>query len=81
MPLNFLKFQVIFAALEVVLKYTVTDNASHLAFIQPTVDDKVNITNHRLQEHCSSKQILWRFIPQYSPWQGGAYKRLIGHFP
>jgi len=59
-------------------KFIITDNAGNFAFIQPLVGEKVNITNGNIQNYCGSNDIRWKFIPQYSPWQGGAYERLIG---
>jgi len=31
-----------------------------------------------MSRYCHSNDITWKFIPQYSPWQGGAYERMIG---
>ena len=28
--------------------------------------------------YISSKGITWKFIPEYAPWQGGFYERMVG---
>ncbi len=58
-------------------KFIITDNASNFVFVQPFLSDKVNITDRNALDYSAEHIIRWKFIPQYSLWQGGACERLI----
>ncbi len=59
-------------------KFVITDIMSNFVFIQPMISDKVNIVDHSILNFSALSGIRWKFISQYSSWQGGAYERLIG---
>ena len=67
-----------FYSLRRVPKMIISDNGSSFTFIQPMLGIKVKIRDHKLNNYVSSNQIQWHFIPQYAPWYGGAYERLVG---
>ncbi len=75
--IEFLRTFIRFVSVRGSPKFVVTDNASNFVFIQPFVGDKVNISECNLSNYCSDNRIVWKFIPQYSPWQGGAYECLV----
>jgi hypothetical protein len=56
----------------------ISDNGSNFTFIRPTVGRQVEITDIRVREHFFTNRIDWFNIRAYSPWEGGAYERLIG---
>lgn len=59
-------------------KFIISDNASNFTFVQPLVGKKiVEITDYKVDNYLSTNNIHWKFIPQYSPWHGGAYERLV----
>lgn len=60
-------------------RFLISDNAKNFTFIQPLVGKKVEISDYLLRQYVTSNYIDWKFIPVYSPWQGGAYERLIGN--
>lgn len=66
-----------FCCLKRVPKLVISDNAKTFVFIQPMVGIKVHITDHKINNFITSNRVEWYFIPQYAPWFGGAYERLI----
>lgn len=66
-----------FCCLKRVPKLIISDNAKTFVFIQPLVGIKVQIRDHKINHLLTSNRIEWYFIPQYAPWFGGAYERLI----
>ena len=56
----------------------VSDNASNFTFIEKLIGKVVCINDPILKEYVQSKQILWYFIPTYSPWYGGVYESMVG---
>ncbi len=67
-----------FASLRRVPQLIISDNSTTFHFLQPLVGVKVKITDHQVQKFTENNRIEWYFIPQYAPWYGGAYERLIG---
>lgn len=58
-------------------KLIISDNATHFTFIQPLTGKRVQIEDHEINDYVSNNNVEWVFIPQYSPWQGGFYERLV----
>ncbi len=75
---EFLRTFIRFSSIRGCPKFVITDNASNFFDIQPMVSDKVNITDRGILNYSSVNEMRWKFIPQYSPWQGGTYEWLIG---
>lgn len=67
-----------FCSIRRVPKMIISDNASTFTFVQPLVGIKVHIKDHKVNSMLNSNRIEWYFIPQYAPWYGGAYERLVG---
>ncbi|MBP1527409.1 MAG: DDE-type integrase/transposase/recombinase, partial [Spiroplasma ixodetis] len=66
-----------FVSRRVVPKLVISDNATNFTFIQPLIGKRVKIEDHNLNDFIDNNNIEWVFIPQYSPWQGGFYERLV----
>ena len=75
--IEFLRTLVRFVSIRGKPSFVLSDNAPNFVFIQPFVSDKAIITDRNLSEFCIKNGIRWKFIPHCSPWQGGAYERLI----
>lgn len=62
----------------VVTKYFYSDNGLNFVGAKNLLDKDVKEMELALCEYSSRYEgILWRFIPAYSPWMGGAWERLI----
>ena len=59
-------------------KFLISDNAPNFTFVSNLVGKKGEISDFRINHHLVSNRIHWKFIPQYAPWHGGAYERLVG---
>lgn len=55
----------------------VSDNAANFKFVQPLVGIEVKTSNIKLNTYLSNNVVKWKFIPQYVPWHGGVYERLV----
>lgn len=55
----------------------ISDNATNFQFVSKLVATKVEILTEKLDKYLMEHNIEWKFIPAYSPWQGGAYERLV----
>lgn len=57
----------------------VTDNAPQFIVIQKAIQElwKTVTEDGHIQRYFAEKCITWKRIPQYAPWMGGAYERLI----
>lgn len=75
--IEFLRTLIRFVSIRGSPKFILTDNATNFVFIQPFVGDKVNISDPNLKNYSDKNRIDWKFIPHCSPWQGGAYERLV----
>ncbi len=67
-----------FTSIRRVPQLIISDNALTFTFVQPLVGIKVQINDYKVQKFRNNNRIEWYFIPQYAPWYGGAYERLIG---
>ncbi|XP_055847134.1 uncharacterized protein LOC129912762 [Episyrphus balteatus] len=62
----------------VVTKYFYSDNGLNFVGTKNLLEKDIKEMESSLCEYSSKYQgILWRFIPAYSPWMGGAWERLI----
>ncbi|XP_055910446.1 uncharacterized protein LOC129944807 [Eupeodes corollae] len=67
-----------FLIIRVVTKFIYSDNGLNLIGTKNRLDKDVKEMEAALGEYCAKYEgILWRFIPAYSPWMGGAWERLI----
>ncbi|EYB86208.1 hypothetical protein Y032_0283g1316 [Ancylostoma ceylanicum] len=71
-----------FIALNGCPKRIICDNApAFKAFAQTQSDEPMNEENSKdLLDYCATNKIQFKFIPAFSPWQGGVYERMIGIF-
>ncbi|XP_055918462.1 uncharacterized protein LOC129950553 [Eupeodes corollae] len=62
----------------VVTKYFYSDNGLNFVGTKNLLEKDVKEMQTSLCEYSSKYEgVLWRFIPAYSPWMGGAWERLI----
>ncbi|KAK6733631.1 hypothetical protein RB195_017405 [Necator americanus] len=63
-------------------KRIICDNApAFKAFAQTQSDEPMNEERAEdLLDYCATNKIQFKFIPAFSPWQGGFYERMIGIF-
>ncbi|XP_055918344.1 uncharacterized protein LOC129950427 [Eupeodes corollae] len=67
-----------FLIIRVVTKFIYSDNGLNFVGTKNRLDKDVKEMEAALGEYCAKYEgILWRFIPAYSPWMGGAWERLI----
>ncbi len=66
-----------FSSLRRVPQLIISDNAKCFQFVQPLVGINVQISDYHVQRFTDNNRIVWYFIPQYAPWYGAAYERLI----
>ena len=55
-------------------KCLVSDNALQFRLANRVLNDK----SIQWEEHCVQRGILWKYIPELSPWAGGFYERMVG---
>ncbi len=67
-----------FSSLRRVPQFIISDNAKCFQFVQPLVGIKVQISDYHVRRYIDNNRVEWYFIPQYAPWYGAAYERLIG---
>ena len=58
----------------------ILDNASQFKTASKAVTAiwKGAVNDVEVYNYCSSNQIEWKFITEFSPWEGGFYERLVG---
>ena len=56
------------------------DNAPQFKLVKKTADYLWSKCTHddSIQSYVARQGILWKFIPEFSPWMGGFYERLVG---
>lgn len=61
-------------------KQIISDNASQMKLVEKTLDKawKENVVkNEDVISYMANEEIKWKFIPEYAPWMGGFYERLV----
>ncbi|EPB74435.1 hypothetical protein ANCCEY_06445 [Ancylostoma ceylanicum] len=63
-------------------KKIICDNAPAFKASAQTQSDKPmnEEKSEDLPDYCATNKIQFKFIPAFSPWQGGVYERMIGIF-
>jgi len=58
----------------------ISDNAPQMKLVDRTLSQawKDVMEDPSVQSYVSEHSIQWRFIPEFSPWMGGFYERLVG---
>ncbi|PIO71824.1 integrase core domain protein [Teladorsagia circumcincta] len=63
-------------------KRIMCDNApAFKTFAQAHGDEPIReVRDKDLKDYCAANKIQFKFIPAFSPWQGGVYERMVGIF-
>ncbi|XP_065224373.1 uncharacterized protein LOC135848400 [Planococcus citri] len=69
-----------FIALRTIPKFVISDNAPQFKITKSAFENlwQQIISDNDVTDFCKNNLIEWKLLPEYAPWHGGFYKRLIG---
>ncbi|XP_065222626.1 uncharacterized protein LOC135847123 [Planococcus citri] len=69
-----------FIALRTIPKFVISDNAPQFKITKSVFENlwKQIISDNDVIDFCKNNSIEWKLLPEYAPWHGGFYERLIG---
>ncbi|MCP4490541.1 MAG: DDE-type integrase/transposase/recombinase [Gammaproteobacteria bacterium] len=58
----------------------ISDNAAQFKLAKTTLDQAWSqiFQSEDVVNYCAKEGMEWHFIPEFAPWQGGAYERMVG---
>ncbi|XP_065226222.1 uncharacterized protein LOC135849650 isoform X1 [Planococcus citri] len=69
-----------FIALRTIPKFVISDNAPQFKITKSAFENlwQQIISDNDVIDFCKNNLIEWKLLPEYAPWHGGFYERLIG---